>query len=164
MTQENSADPLIEMTADIVSAYLSNSKVALSELPGLIQSVFSALSGVMADAIPEPVVAEIQKPAVPIRKSITPDFLISLEDGRQYKSLKRHLRTAYNMSPEDYRAKWKLPRDYPMVAPAYAARRSALAKAIGLGRGGAGRAPIAPAMPVRTVRKPRAGKVTEAVG
>lgn len=92
-------------------------------------------------------------PAVPVKKSITPDYLISLEDGRKYKSLKRHLRTAYNMSPEEYRAKWGLPKDFPMVAPNYAASRSALAKSMGLGRGGVRRKspPVA--------RKPR-GKAT----
>ena len=124
----------IEMTADIVSAYVANNSVDAADLPGLIQSVHLALAQIASGAIeaePEP-----QEPAVPIRKSITPDFLICLEDGRKFKSLKRHLRTKYNMSPEEYRAKWGLPKDYPMVAPNYAKARSELAKQMGLGQGG----------------------------
>jgi predicted transcriptional regulator len=121
----------IELTADIASAYVSNNTVAASELPGLIKAVFGALTGV-GESDP----AEPQAPAVPIRKSITPDYLICLEDGRRFKSLKRHLRSKYALSPEDYRAKWALPKDYPMVAPAYSAARSSLAKQIGLGQGG----------------------------
>ena len=125
---------LLEMTADIVSAYLSNNNVDADALPGVIQSVHSALVVVKAGgAQPEP---EPQEPAVSIRKSITPDFLICLEDGRKFKSLKRHLRTKYDMSPEEYRAKWGLPKDYPMVAPNYAKARSELAKQMGLGQGG----------------------------
>ena len=125
---------VIEMTADIVSAYVGNNSVTAADLPGLIQSVHRALAGIstgsdVAEAAPK-------EPAVPIRRSITPDFLICLEDGRKFKSLKRHLRTKYNMSPEDYRAKWGLPKDYPMVAPNYAKARSDLAKQMGLGQGG----------------------------
>ena len=125
---------VIEMTADIVSAYVGNNSVTAADLPALIQSVHRALSGIssggdVAEAAPK-------EPAVPIRRSITPDFLICLEDGRKFKSLKRHLRTKYNMSPEDYRAKWSLPKDYPMVAPNYAKARSDLAKQMGLGQGG----------------------------
>ena len=126
---------LLTLTADIAAAYVSNNTVQASDVPSVIQTIYRALAGVgSAAATPAP---EPQKPAVPIKKSITPDFLISLEDGKKYKSLKRHLRTQYNMSPEDYRAKWSLPKDYPMVAPNYAASRSALAKSMGLGRGGA---------------------------
>lgn len=125
---------VIEMTTDIVSAYVGNNTVSASDLPGLIQSVHHALTGVTT------VVVEIEtapkEPAVSVKKSITPDFLICLEDGRKFKSLKRHLRTKYNMSPEEYRAKWALPKDYPMVAPNYAAARSNLAKQMGLGQGG----------------------------
>jgi predicted transcriptional regulator len=134
---------LKELTATIVSGYLAANKLAAAQVPELITSVYQALAGAAGGAAPAAASAP-QKlvPAVPIRKSITPDFLISLEDGRTYKSLKRHLRTAYDMSPEDYRAKWGLPNDYPMVAPNYAASRSALAKQMGLGRGGA---PIAEA-------------------
>ena len=125
---------LIEMTADIVSAYVGNNSVAVADLPALIQSIFRALTNVSGSAEPEP--AAPKEPAVPVRRSITPDYLICLEDGRKFKSLKRHLRTKYNMSPEEYRAKWGLPKDYPMVAPNYAKARSELAKQMGLGQGG----------------------------
>jgi predicted transcriptional regulator len=125
---------IIEMTADIVSAYVGNNAVTAGDLPALIQSVHRALAGATADA--EPVEAAPKEPAVSVRKSITADFLICLEDGRKFKSLKRHLRTKYNMSPEEYRAKWGLPKDYPMVAPNYAKARSDLAKQMGLGQGG----------------------------
>ena len=125
---------VIEMTADIVSAYVGNNTVAAADLPGLIQSVHRALAGVSAGV--ETVEAAPKEPAVPIRRSITPDYLVCLEDGRKFKSLKRHLRTKYNMSPEEYRAKWGLPKDYPMVAPNYAKARSDLAKQMGLGQGG----------------------------
>ncbi|WP_374390650.1 MucR family transcriptional regulator [Brevundimonas sp.] len=125
---------LLEMTADIVSAYVGNNTVSAEALPSLISSIHAALSGVSTGPVePEP---EPKEPAVPIRKSIAPDFLICLEDGRKFKSLKRHLRTKYDMSPEDYRAKWGLPKDYPMVAPNYAKARSELAKQMGLGQGG----------------------------
>jgi predicted transcriptional regulator len=125
---------LLEMTADIVSAYVGNNNVQAVEVPGLISSIHAALTLVATGAAePEP---EVKEPAVPVRKSITPDFLICLEDGRKFKSLKRHLRTKYNMSPEEYRAKWGLAKDYPMVAPNYAKARSDLAKQMGLGQGG----------------------------
>ncbi len=125
---------VIEMTADIVSAYVGNNSVSAADLPALIQSVHRALSGISSGA--EAAEAAPKEPAVPIRRSITPDFLVCLEDGRKFKSLKRHLRTKYNMSPEEYRAKWGLPKDYPMVAPNYAKARSDLAKQMGLGQGG----------------------------
>jgi predicted transcriptional regulator len=125
---------VIEMTADIVSAYVGNNTVAAADLPNLIQSVHRALAGVSSGV--ETVEAAPKEPAVPIRRSITPDYLVCLEDGRKFKSLKRHLRTKYNMSPEEYRAKWGLPKDYPMVAPNYAKARSDLAKQMGLGQGG----------------------------
>ena len=125
---------IIEMTADIVSAYVGNNSVSAADLPSLIQSVHRALSGVTAGA--EAVEPPPKEPAVPVRRSIQPDFLICLEDGRKFKSLKRHLRTKYNLSPEEYRAKWSLPKDYPMVAPNYAKARSDLAKQMGLGQGG----------------------------
>ena len=125
---------IIEMTADIVAAYVGANSVTAADLPSLIQSVHRALTGVatgtdVAEAAP-------REPAVPVKKSITPEYLVCLEDGRKFKSLKRHLRTKYNMSPEDYRAKWSLPKDYPMVAPSYAKARSDLAKQMGLGQGG----------------------------
>jgi len=125
---------LIEMTADIVSAYVGNNSVSVTDIPALIQSVHRALTGVAGG--PEPVETAPKEPAVPLKRSITPDFLICLEDGRRFKSLKRHLRTKYNMSPEEYRAKWSLAKDYPMVAPNYAKARSELAKQMGLGQGG----------------------------
>ncbi len=123
---------IIEMTSEIVSSYVEKNTIGASELPALIQSVYRALSGVTTTV--EVVEAPVKEPAVPLRRSITPDFLVCLEDGRKFKSLKRHLRTRYNLSPEDYRAKWGLPKDYPMVAPNYSAQRSALAKTLGLGR------------------------------
>ena len=125
---------LLEMTADIVSAYVGNNSVSATDLPALIANIHAALSqvtGGIVEVEPEP-----KEPAVPVRKSISPDFLICLEDGRKFKSLKRHLRTKYDMSPEEYRAKWNLPKDYPMVAPNYAKARSELAKSMGLGQGG----------------------------
>jgi len=125
---------IIEMTADIVAAYVGHNSVAAGELPSLIQSIHRALAGVSSGA--ETVEAAPKEPAVPIKRSITPDHLICLEDGRKFKSLKRHLRTKYNMSPEDYRAKWGLAKEYPMVAPNYAKARSELAKQMGLGQGG----------------------------
>jgi len=125
---------VIEMTTDIVSAYVGNNTVTASDLPGLIQSVHNALMGVTTGVVE--LEAAPKEPAVSVKKSITPDFLVCLEDGRKFKSLKRHLRTKYNMSPEEYRAKWALPKDYPMVAPNYAAARSNLAKQMGLGQGG----------------------------
>ena len=122
---------LLEMTADIVSAYVGNNTVSAAELPGLISNIHAALSQVSTGTVE--VAPEPKEPAVPIRKSISPDFLICLEDGRKFKSLKRHLRTKYDMSPEEYRERWGLPADYPMVAPNYAKQRSRLAKQIGLG-------------------------------
>jgi predicted transcriptional regulator len=125
---------IIEMTADIVSAYVGNNAVGAADLPALIHAVHQALAGVTTAA--EPVDTTPKEPAVPVKRSVTPEFLVCLEDGRKFKSLKRHLRTKYNMSPEDYRAKWGLAKDYPMVAPNYAKARSDLAKQMGLGQGG----------------------------
>ena len=129
---DTSTQNYIELAADIVSAYVSNNSVPSSDLPGLISDVHSALLRVTSGIAP--VVTEAPKPAVPVKKSITNDFIICLEDGKQFKSLKRHLRTQYNMSPEDYREKWGLGSDYPMVAPNYAKARSHLAKQMGLGQ------------------------------
>jgi predicted transcriptional regulator len=125
---------LIEMTAEIVAAYVENNTISTTDLPALIQSVHRSLVSVSTGA--ETVEVAPKEPAVPVRRSITPDHLICLEDGRKFKSLKRHLRTKYNMSPEDYRSKWGLAKDYPMVAPNYAKARSDLAKQMGLGQGG----------------------------
>jgi predicted transcriptional regulator len=118
----------IQLTANIVSAYVTNNTVSSAEIPALISKVYSALMRV-SDSAP----AEPRKPAVPIKRSITPEYLVCLEDGKKFKSLKRHLRTQYQMTPDQYRAKWNLPADYPMVAPKYAAVRSQLAKQMGLG-------------------------------
>ena len=126
-----------DLTADVVAAYVSNNVVPISELPALIDSVFLALSAAGHGAGGR---AEAPKPAVSVKKSMTPDYLICLEDGKKFKSLKRHLRTRYDLSPEEYREKWGLPMDYPMVAPNYAAARSALAKKMGLGQKGGRRA------------------------
>ncbi len=125
---------IIEMTAEIVAAYVEKNQIPVSELPGLIHSVHKALMSVSGGS--ETVEVAPKEPAVPIRRSITPDHIVCLEDGRKFKSLKRHLRTKYNLSPEDYRAKWNLAKDYPMVAPNYAKARSDLAKQMGLGQGG----------------------------
>ena len=127
-------DPTAALTAKIVGAYIRANPAAETELPTLIRHVREALSGVdRPDASPS---APAPAPAVPVDQSIRGGFLICLEDGRKFRSLKRHLRTVYNLTPEAYRAKWDLPADYPMVAPAYSANRSALAKAIGLGAAG----------------------------
>src|SRR5579863_3161126 len=126
-------EELLRMTADVVSAYVSNNMLPTAQLSEVISAVYLSLRGLDGkggDAKGEPL-----KPAVPIRKSITPDYLICLEDGKKLKMLKRHLRSTYNMTPDDYRQKWSLPADYPMVAPNYAQQRSAFAKKIGLGRG-----------------------------
>jgi predicted transcriptional regulator len=144
---------VIEMAADIVSAFVANNSVSANELPNFIRQVHDALKGIKVGASEAP--AAPQTPAVSVRKSISPDFLICLEDGRKFKSLKRHLRTQYNMTPEDYRAKWGLPKDYPMVAPNYAASRSALAKSMGLGQGGRQAPKAAAAAKPPTIRKPR---------
>jgi len=122
---------LIELTTEIVSAYVGNNPVQAGELPGLIREIHDSLSSLTPG---QKALAEL-KPAVAIKKSITDDHIICLEDGKKFKSLKRHLRSKYDMSPEEYRDKWSLPYDYPMVAPAYARERSRLAKQMGLGQG-----------------------------
>jgi predicted transcriptional regulator len=127
-------DDLVQLTADIVSAYVTNHKIGPDGLAKLIEDVHRALRSAPAtQAATEP---EIREPAVSVRRSITPDYLVCLEDGRKFKSLKRHLQGEHNLSPDEYRARWKLPRDYPMVAPNYAQARSDLAKIMGLGRKG----------------------------
>jgi predicted transcriptional regulator len=119
------------MAAEIVSAYVSANQVPPQDLPALIRTVYGALQDVSGLAAPAQETA--QEPAVPVKKSVTPDFIICLEDGKKFKSLKRHLRTRYSMTPDEYRTKWGLPHDYPMVAPNYAKERSNLAKRMGLG-------------------------------
>lgn len=130
----NDKRDLVGMAAEIVAAYVSSNQVAPQDLPALIRTVHAALGGVAGAAAPSPAGDLSQEPAIAIKKSVTPDFIICLEDGKKFKSLKRHLRTRYNMSPEEYRAKWGLPHDYPMVAPNYAKERSNLAKRMGLGQ------------------------------
>ena len=127
-------DDLISLTSDIICAYVSNNAVSSSELPGIIGEIHEALS--RASQRTGTIEREELKPAVALKKSVTPDYIICLEDGKKFKSLKRHLRTHYNLSPEEYREKWGLPHDYPMVAPNYAAARSQLAKQMGLGTRG----------------------------
>lgn len=128
---EDSRGQLIELTADIVAAYVSNNPVPVTSLPDLIQTVNSSLSKIGQSAEPE---MPAQDPAVSPKRSVFPDYIVCLEDGKKFKSLKRHLAVDYGLTPEQYREKWGLARDYPMVAPNYAAQRSALAKSSGLGR------------------------------
>lgn len=128
----SSDNDLIDLSTEIVSAYVSHNALSVNDLPKLISDVHLALRGLRSGSPSEPV--EELKPAVPVRKSIAADYIICLEDGKKFKSLKRHLRTHYNLSPEEYREKWGLPADYPMVAPNYSATRSRLAKDNGLGR------------------------------
>lgn len=153
----------IEHAATIVAAYVGNNHVASANLPALIESVFQALTS-LTSAEPKAVEAPPLVPAVPVKKSVTDDYIICLEDGKSFKSLKRHLMTHYDLTPEAYRTKWKLPADYPMVAPNYAAARSALAKTMGLGRKAApveeASAPQEEAAPKR--RAPRKAKEQDA--
>ena len=141
MSEEHAVEKgeLLALTSEIVSSHVSNNPVSATDLPGLIEVVYRQL-----DALTDPVEEEVEPltPAVPIKKSVTNDYIICLEDGKKLKMLKRHLMTAYGMTPDDYRQKWGLKADYPMVAPSYAAKRQQLAKKIGLGRkpNGRGRA------------------------
>ncbi len=129
--ENNEGQELVELTAKIVAAYVSNNSINSSDLPQLINETHAALARATGQAIePE---REEQRPKVAVKKSVMPDYIICLEDGKKFKSLKRHLRTHYNMTPEEYREKWGLPHDYPMVAPNYARQRSDLAKKMGLG-------------------------------
>jgi predicted transcriptional regulator len=131
MSETNARDEvLVTLTSDIVAAHVSNNSVAVSDLPVLIQNVYGALFGLRQETAP---VQPKQEPAVSIRSSVKPDYIVCLEDGKKLKMLKRHLMTHYQMTPDDYRAKWGLPADYPMVAPNYAEQRRSLAKKIGLG-------------------------------
>ncbi len=129
--QNDLQETLVTLTADIVAAHVSNNSVAVSDLPLLISNVHGALAG-LGSAAPEPEVKK-QEPAVSVRASIKPDYIVCLEDGKKLKMLKRHLMTHYQLTPEQYRTKWNLPADYPMVAPNYAEQRRSLAKKIGLG-------------------------------
>jgi len=132
MAETSGEKSYIELTAQIVSAYLGNNAVPSAEIASLIGQVYAALKRVTGGPMAAP--AESAKPAVPVKRSISSDFIVCLEDGKKFKSLKRHLRSRYNMTPEQYRDKWGLPPDYPMVAPNYAAARSQLAKQMGLGQ------------------------------
>lgn len=134
MSDPTKRDEMLALTTEIVSAYVSNNTLAMNEIPGLIEQVFRTLSNVTPTS--GGVLGDRPQPAVPIKKSVLPDYIVCLEDGKKLKMLKRHLKTAYKMSPEEYRERWGLPNDYPMVAPNYAARRSKLAKDIGLGTRG----------------------------
>lgn len=127
------AGDLLRMTAEIVSAYVGQNTLPSQQLPEVINSVYLTLTGLNGAPVETPV--EPARPAVPIKKSVTPEYIVCLEDGKKLKMLKRHLRSTYDMTPDEYRAKWGLPADYPMVAPNYAAQRSEFAKKIGLGRG-----------------------------
>lgn len=129
-----SRDDVLRMAVDVVAAYVSNNQISSGQIAEVINSVYGSLMGL--DGTPVDAAAELQKPATSIRKSVTPDYIICLEDGKKLKMLKRHLRTTYNLTPEEYRTKWGLPPDYPMVAPNYARQRSQFAKNIGLGRKG----------------------------
>ena len=129
MSEQSNQNELLALTAEIVAAHVGNNSVSLVELPQLINEVYRTLASVGTT----PSAPERPQPAVPVKKSVTPEYIICLEDGKKLKMLKRHLRTAYDMSPEQYRERWNLPADYPMVAPNYAKQRSKLAKAIGLG-------------------------------
>lgn len=152
----------LELAAKIVSAHISNNSVQASELPALIQKVYTALT--MLGSEPAPA-AEKREPAVPARKSVFPDYIICLEDGKKLKMLKRHLMASYNLTPDAYRERWGLPSSYPMVAPSYAERRSALAKSIGLGRKPAaalGEEPVKVAAPAKKRgRKPAHAEAAE---
>ncbi len=130
MAEQTSHQDLLALTTDIVSAHVANNTVPQNDLPSLIETVFRTLTGLGGNM---PVSADRPQPVVPIKKSVTPEYIVCLEDGKKLKMLKRHLKTAYDMSPEEYRERWGLPADYPMVAPNYAKQRSRLAKDIGLG-------------------------------
>ena len=131
-TSENlTSAELLRMTSDVVAAYVRNNELQAAELGSVIKSVHGSLAALNGNGQAE---EEPQKPAISVRRSVTPEYIVCLEDGKKLKMLKRHLRTTYNMTPEEYRAKWGLPTDYPMVAPNYAKQRSAFAKKIGLGR------------------------------
>ena len=166
MSDNNTDAEFIEMAAEIVAAFVSHNAVPAAELPSLIQSFHGALQKISSTKAEEPA-EPVKTPAVPVKKSIHDDYLICLEDGKKFKSLKRHLRTQYNMSPNEYREKWGLSGDYPMVAPNYARARSALAKEMGLGqqrkkaltsRAAAAPEPVVAAEPKKARGRPRTVK------
>ena len=130
--QTVASNDILRMSVEIVSAYVSNNSISATQVPDVINTVYGALTSINGQTIAES--GESQKPAISVRRSVNPDHIVCLEDGKKLKMLKRHLRAAYGMSPDEYRAKWGLPSDYPMVAPNYALQRSAFAKKIGLGR------------------------------
>jgi predicted transcriptional regulator len=134
MTDQPTASELLALTTEIVASHVSNNDVSTEDLPNLIKQVYSSLAGAAPGAAKAEV--EVPQPAVPIKKSVMPDYIVCLEDGKKLKMLKRHLKTRYDMTPDEYRERWGLPSDYPMVAPNYAAQRSELAKKIGLGTKG----------------------------
>ncbi len=130
--QTVASNDILRMSVEIVSAYVSNNSISATQVPDVINTVYGALTSINGQTVAES--GESQKPAISVRRSVNPDHIVCLEDGKKLKMLKRHLRAAYGMSPDEYRAKWGLPSDYPMVAPNYALQRSAFAKKIGLGR------------------------------
>ena len=133
MSEHQTTPTTIELAAEIVSAFVSNNPVPAAQLPALIGAVHDALTKSVSGTATQQAPEEPKEPAVPIKRSVQPDYIICLEDGKRFKSLKRHLRTVYDLTPDQYRAKWGLPADYPMTAPNYAAARSELAKSMGLG-------------------------------
>lgn len=137
MDTEDRQQDLLALTAEIVAAHVSNNSVNTEDLPALIEQVHKTLAGLGGDRS-RTAGAQGQQPAISVKKSVTPDYLVCLEDGKKMKMLKRHLKTAYGMTPEEYRAKWGLPSDYPMTAPNYARKRSSLAREMGLGKSRAG--------------------------
>ncbi len=155
MSSESSSEELLALTADIVAAHVGNNDVAIGDVPGLISTVHSALSSLGAMSA---VASAPQEPAVSIRASVKPDYIVSLESGRKLKMLKRYLLTSYGMTPEDYRRKWDLPSDYPMVAPNYAKQRQELAHRIGLGH----KRPAPVAQPAEAGRKRKAKPMADA--
>src|SRR3954468_21904190 len=156
MSEQQTPPNYIELAADLVSAFVSNNPVPAAELPALIGTVHAALTKTANGSSQQPTEEPKKAPAVSVKKSVQPDYLVCLEDGKRFKSLKRHLRTVYDLTPEQYRAKWGLPADYPMVAPNYAAARSELAKSMGLGarrKKTPQPEPVQPAAPAKGRRK-----------
>jgi predicted transcriptional regulator len=154
MVETSSPDEILRLTAQIVAAHVENNSVATDALPGLIEQVYRTLRGTTQT----PAEPEKPTPAVPVRQSVKPDFIVCLEDGKKLKTLRRHLMTAYNLTPAQYRARWELPADYPMVAPNYAKLRSSLAKQIGLGRKSAPERAKMPARPTGQKRAQNPGR------